>query len=99
MEWVTRNPWEDRPIDREKVIDLVPDGPYLQSSWSVHGCDGCCGRADFPGSAAGAISHALMEYYAEEDEVLLRDLKSDHFVLWWGLMAALAEGLRDDTSV
>lgn len=78
------------------VLPQIPSAPCPDSSWAVHGCDGCCGRADFPGQAVGAIKHAIKRYSLERPD-LLEDLKSTHFLLWWGIMAALdeAKGLED----
>ncbi len=36
-----------------------------QASWGVHGCDGCCGRDDFPGKPekdCDCRRHAIPDY-------------------------------------
>lgn len=68
----------------------IPSEPYERSTWWIHGCDGCCTWSDFPGTAAGALKHAIARYVDEQPE-LLEQLKHDHFLLWWGVMAALNE--------
>jgi hypothetical protein len=75
----------------------VPNTPYTKSTWWIHGCDGCCATVSFPGTAAGAIKHSIQRYIDERPD-LLDDLKRHHFLLWWGIMAALneARGLREE---
>lgn len=103
MEYVDqcRREWE---IDDSYVP--IPSEPYTKSHWWVHGCDGCCSLKEFPGSAAGAIKHAIQKYRELEAEPevwgthsqLLDNIKHDHFLLWWGIMAALNEArdLREE---
>lgn len=105
MEYGTRY-YNDIRLE-DDVVDFdpsIPSEPYRGSSWGIHGCDGCCREGTFPGRAAGAIAHAIKRY--KELEVdgpqiwgdhadLLKELKERHYLLWWGIMAALreAEGL------
>lgn len=37
-----------------------------QSSWDIHGCDGCCARIDFPGQVYNNVVYAA-ELYQERD--------------------------------
>jgi hypothetical protein len=79
----------------EDCIDRrIPDGPFIDKHWGIHGCDGCCDRKDFPGSAIGAIQHAL-ERIKNEAPDSYHDLKYNHYLLWWGLMAAVSKAQRD----
>jgi hypothetical protein len=82
----------NQALDEYGDLDFpsIPSEPYLKSSWWVHGCDGCCASVGFPGTAANAIKHAIGRYINERPD-LLEDLKKDHFLLWWGIMAALSE--------
>lgn len=82
-------------FDYEKQGSLIVQMPIEnlspRSSWAMHGCDGCCSREDFPGRAANAIQHAFSDMTEKEK----RKLRKNHFVLWWGLMAALAEAVDE----
>lgn len=75
----------------------IPSTPAAKSTWGIHGCDGCCSRKDFPGTAVGAINHTIKRYVAEKPELLER-LKHDHYMLWWGILAAMneAKGLKEE---
>ncbi len=50
----------------------LPDGTdeeieRLTKAWKVHGCDGCCGRPDFPGTEYHALRYAHRLIRGERD--------------------------------
>jgi hypothetical protein len=75
----------------EDILASIPTEPYVDSAWCIHGCCGCCGSDDFPGTASNAIRNTIMSYLENGLEDKIEDLKENHFQLWWGILAALEE--------
>lgn len=84
----------------KEYLDYAPGTPLYEislsphvedSHWGVHGCDGCCGGKDFPGTAANSIKHAF-DMLDDKKKILLRD---EFFILWWGIMAAINEAVPE----
>lgn len=87
--------WNEETGLPYEPFELMPvHKPVENSSWGVHGCDGCCAAEDFPGGAVNAIKHAL-DRLNEHDPELLKKLRNEYFVLWWGLMAAVNEAVPE----
>lgn len=58
IEWVCEHgighPDADSCVHVARVMaERYPDGGHTADVWSVHGCDGCCCRDDFPGYFKG----------------------------------------------
>lgn len=57
------------------------------ASWMVHGCDGCCGFDDFPGSPANTLLFSIEKYELEQ----LAELAVRWPFIGYALMAFHAE--------
>lgn len=87
VDWAAPRHEERYTKSLEELLETVPNEPKRDSAWAIHGCDGCCSRRDFPGTAAGAVVHSLMTMSKDRWE----SLKENDFQLYWGLLALILE--------
>lgn len=57
--------------------------PLEASSWFIHGCDGCCGRDDFPGNKM-TDEKVILRLHRKIEEYLEGDFDVDRLREWCG---------------
>lgn len=67
-EWIEGH-WQETPLEA--------------SSWFIHGCDGCCGRADFPGNRM-TDEKVILRLHRKIEEYLEGDFDVDRLREWCG---------------
>ncbi len=62
--WAKRD--QENESDQRPFDELVEDHEYCER---IHGCDGCCGRSDFPGTYRDSLRHAHKMLQIQNDTI------------------------------